>query len=139
MPKAKNFEQGYKKYTNKAKEYFQNKKKSENLLNEAVSKANQKKGRLEEVWKKLQLLLEMFRSWIKGEYKEIPKGSIMMIIATILYFVTPIDLIPDFIVGLGFFDDAAVIGFAIKQISDDIDRYITWKNNQKSIEQDKKQ
>ncbi|WP_058308960.1 YkvA family protein [Gracilibacillus massiliensis] len=136
MPKAKNYEQGYKKYTSKAKEYFQNKKKSENLLNEAVNKANQKKGRLEEVWEKLQLLLEMFRSWIKGEYKEIPKGSIIMIIATILYFVSPIDLIPDFIVGLGFFDDAAVIGFAIKQISEDIDRYINWKNSKKFIEQD---
>ncbi|MEH7356902.1 DUF1232 domain-containing protein, partial [Neobacillus drentensis] len=66
---------------------------------------------------------------IKGEYREIPKGSIIMIIATIIYFVSPVDFIPDFIVGLGLFDDAAVIGFAIKQISSDLEKFKDWKLN----------
>lgn len=34
---------------------------------------------------------------MKGEYKDIPKGSIIMIIAGILYVVSPVDLVPDFI------------------------------------------
>ncbi|GAE92065.1 hypothetical protein JCM21714_1045 [Gracilibacillus boraciitolerans JCM 21714] len=135
MSKAKNYEHGYKKYTSKAKEYFRDRRKSENLLNEAVDKANNKKGRLAEVWEKLQLLLEVFRAWIKGEYKEIPKGSIIMIIATILYFVSPIDLVPDFLVGLGFFDDAAVIGFAIRQVSSDLDKFKAWKNAEQESEE----
>ncbi len=131
MPTTKQYEHGYKKYTSKANEYFRNKKKSENLLNEAMKKANDKKGRLEEFWEKLQLLLEVFQAWIKGEYKEIPKGSIILIIAAVLYFVSPIDLVPDFIVGLGFFDDAAVIGFTLKQISEDLERFKAWKTSRK--------
>ncbi|KAB8137553.1 DUF1232 domain-containing protein [Gracilibacillus oryzae] len=127
MAKAENYQHGYKKYLSKAKEYFQNKEKSGELLSEATIKADSKQGRLEQTWDKLQLLFEVFQAWIKGEYKEIPKGSIITIIATIIYFVAPIDMVPDFILGLGFFDDAAVIGFAIKQISKDLEKFKEWK------------
>ncbi|WHY75433.1 YkvA family protein [Neobacillus sp. WH10] len=127
MPNTKDYEKGYKKYESKAKEYMDDKEKAVNLLNSAKKKANEKKRKLGEVWEKLQLLFEIFNAWKKGEYKEIPTGSIIMIIATIIYFVSPIDFIPDFIVGLGLIDDAAVIGFTIKQISRDLEKYKYWK------------
>ncbi|WP_075981264.1 YkvA family protein [Bacillus massilinigeriensis] len=132
MKDKENFEQGYKKYESKAKEYMDDKEKADDLLKKAMGKAKDKKSALGEVWEKLQLLFEIFRAWIKGEYKEIPKGSIIMIIATIIYFVSPVDLVPDFIAGLGLLDDAAVIGFAIKQISGDLEKFKVWKetNNQ---------
>ncbi|MFC4402626.1 YkvA family protein [Gracilibacillus xinjiangensis] len=133
MVTDKNYEQGYKKYVTKAKEYLENKTKSEALLKEATEKANNKSGRLEEVWDRLQLLFEVFRAWIKGDYVEIPKGSIIMIIATVIYFVTPIDLVPDFLLGLGFLDDAAVIGFTLKQISNDLDKFKEWKKSRLNI------
>ncbi|UOQ49966.1 YkvA family protein [Gracilibacillus caseinilyticus] len=123
------YKYGYKKYISKARSYFQDKEKSKQLLKEAEIKANDKKGKLEEVWDKLQLLFEALRAWIKEEYKEIPKGSIVMIIAAIIYFVTPIDIVPDFLVGLGLFDDAAVLGFVIKQVSEDLDRFKVWQEN----------
>ncbi|SER27287.1 Uncharacterized membrane protein YkvA, DUF1232 family [Gracilibacillus ureilyticus] len=129
MVTAKNYKYGYRKYLSRAKEYIADKKKSGTLLKEAAEKAESKQGMLGEVWEKLQLLFEVFRAWIKGEYKEIPKASIIMIVATIIYFVTPIDLVPDFIAGLGFFDDAAVIGFVIKQISKDLDTFKDWKES----------
>jgi len=129
MPNKKDYEKGYKKYESKAKEYIDNKEKAEDLLNNAMKKAKEKKGIFGEVWEKFQLLFELSKAWIKGEYREIPKGSIIMIIATIIYFVSPVDFIPDFIVGLGLFDDAAVIGFAIKQISSDLEKFKDWKLN----------
>ncbi|WP_077212977.1 YkvA family protein [Bacillus dakarensis] len=131
MNDSKEYEQGYKKYESKAIEYMEDKEKAEGLLKNAISKANEKKGKLGEAWEKLQLLFEVLRAWIKGEYKEIPKGSIIMIIATIIYFISPVDLVPDFIAGLGLIDDAAVIGFAIKQISNDLEKFKIWKNNHK--------
>lgn len=129
MPNTKDYEKGYKKYESKAKVYIDDKEKAVDLLNSAKKKANEKKRKLGEVWEKLQLLFEIFSAWKKGEYKEIPKGSIIMIIATIIYFVSPVDFIPDFIVGLGLIDDAAVIGFAIKQISSDLEKFKDWKLN----------
>ena len=120
----------YKKYIDSAKTYLNNTKKSNELLDEATTKSNTNKNALEEVWDNLQLLITMFRSWVKGDYKEIPKKSIISIIAAIIYFVSPIDFIPDFIVGLGFADDAAIIGFTIKQITEDLEKFKLWQAKQ---------
>lgn len=132
MPNKEDYEKGSKKYEDEAEEYLDDKEKSQSLLKKAVEKARENEGALGEALKKLELLIEMFRAWIKGDYREIPKRSIVMIIAAIIYFVSPIDLIPDFIVGLGFFDDAAVIGYTIRQISSDIDKFEEWKESQAS-------
>jgi len=126
------YEQGYKEYETQAEEYLHDKGKAEGLLNQAIAKATTKKGALDDVWERLQLLFEAFRSWIKGDYKSIPTRSIITIIATILYFVNPLDLIPDFIVGLGLVDDAAVIAFAMKQINNDLDSFKEWKEKQQN-------
>jgi uncharacterized membrane protein YkvA (DUF1232 family) len=40
-----------------------------------------------------------------------------VLVAALAYFVSPIDLIPDFIVGIGFTDDAAVLAMAIGLVS----------------------
>lgn len=127
MKEKQNYEKGYKLFESKANEYMNDKKKAKDLLHQALNKANEKKSTLGEVWEKLQLLFELFHSWIKGDYKEIPKRSIIMIIATIIYFVVPTDAIPDFIVGLGLIDDVAVISFALQQISGDIEKFKVWK------------
>ncbi|WP_462411679.1 YkvA family protein [Neobacillus sp. Marseille-QA0830] len=127
MAKDSQFEDGYKKYESKASEYLNDKEKADGLLKEAIQKANQKKGALSNVWEKLQLLFEVLRAWIKGDYKEIPTRSIVMIIAGILYFVSPVDLVPDFIAGLGLVDDATVIGFILKQITKDLEKFKLWK------------
>jgi len=43
-----------------------------------------------------------------------------VLLAALAYFVLPFDLIPDFIVGLGFTDDAAVLALAIAMVSGSI-------------------
>lgn len=121
------YKEGYKKYESKAREYFNDKEKVKGLFNEATQKAETDKDALDEIIEKLQLLLEVLQAWYKGTYKEIPKKSIIMIIAAIIYFVSPVDLIPDFIVGAGYIDDAAVIAFAIKQIAEDLEKFKLWK------------
>lgn len=124
-----NFEEGYKKYESKAHEYFNDKEKAEGLLNKAKQKAEKNEVPLKEIVEKLQLLFEVLQAWYKGTYKEMPKGSIIMIIASIIYFVSPIDLIPDFIPVIGYIDDAAVIAFAIKQVTADLDKFKVWKES----------
>ena len=120
----------YKKYLDKAKTYLNNTTKSTELLDEATTKSNKNKNALEEVWDQLQLLISMFRAWVKGDYKEIPTKTIITIIAAIIYFVSPIDFIPDILVGLGFADDAAIIGFTIKQITNDLEKFKIWQAKQ---------
>ena len=49
------------------------------------------------------------------------------IVVSLVYFLTPIDLIPDAVPGIGQLDDAAVILFAVKAAHNDIADYKKWK------------
>jgi uncharacterized membrane protein YkvA (DUF1232 family) len=137
MKKEKLGKRGYKKYESKAKKYLNDNDKTSQLLSDARKKAGKKKGVLDAIWDKVQLLFNLLDDWVKGRYKVVPKKSIAMIIVAIVYFVFPIDLIPDFLLGLGFIDDVAVLGFVISQISKDIEKYRVWKL-EKDIEPSKK-
>jgi len=127
-----NFDNIKEKLGRKAKEYSKDKKKAKKLLDEAVKKAN-KKGPLEEIWENVQLLFGLIRDWISGDYKDIPVGSIIVIIIGLLYFVSPVDIIPDFLPG-GLVDDALVLGLVIKQVKSDLDKYKDWLDEDKSYE-----
>jgi uncharacterized membrane protein YkvA (DUF1232 family) len=123
MKNEKLGKRGYKKYNSKATDYLNDKDKASKLLDDARKKADKKKGPLSGIWEKVQLFFSIFDDWIKGRYKTIPTKSIIMIIVAITYFVFPLDLLPDFIIGLGFIDDIAVLGFVINQINNDLDEY----------------
>lgn len=114
-------------YKTIANEYLKDKKKSLGLLNVALQKATTHRSALGETWEKLQLLFGVLRDWINGNYKEMPKRSLLMIILGIVYFVSPIDGIFDYIPFAGLVDDAAVAGFVISQVSVDLERYKLWK------------
>ncbi|AFQ44114.1 YkvA family protein [Desulfosporosinus meridiei] len=111
----------------KALEYIKDKDKSMGLLNEAIQKASAQRNRLGEVWEKLHLLFGVFRDWLNGSYKELPKRSLFMIVLGIVYFVSPIDGVFDYIPFGGLIDDAAVAGFVISQVSADLEKYKLWK------------
>lgn len=123
---------GFRPYEEKAKKYLNDKQKSLDLLNTALSKANTNRGALGETWEKFQLLFGVFKDWINGSYKEMPTRSLLMIVLGIVYFVSPIDGIFDYIPFAGLVDDAAVAGFVISQVGTDLERYKLWKNRAES-------
>jgi uncharacterized membrane protein YkvA (DUF1232 family) len=127
--KDKDLEKEQELYEGKARNYL-DPEKAEALLQKAIRKANDKKGSLGEVWEKLQLFFELIKAYFKGEYRNVSKGTILTILGAIIYFVSPIDMVPDFIVGLGILDDAAVIGFAIKKISVELEDFQRWKQEE---------
>lgn len=69
----------------------------------------------------------MVNSFIRGDYKEIPVGIITAIIGVLIYFVSPIDAIPDFIPGVGLLDDAAVTSGSLYLVKNDLDEYMHWR------------
>jgi hypothetical protein len=44
-----------------------------------------------------------------------------------LYFLTPIDVIPDFIVGMGYLDDAAVIAWVMNTVKSVLNEFLKWE------------
>ncbi len=113
-----------------AEEYASDKEKTGYLLDEALKKAKRHKGILAKCWDNLMTLIRLVRSYFKGEYKDVPLETIIWAIVAIIYFVTPFDLIPDFLPGIGYLDDAAVIGLVIASISNDLKNFREWERNE---------
>lgn len=128
------FEKEYKEnyydtFEEKAEKIISNTEKTSKLINDAMEKVNKiSKGPVEEVWGSLIIFFNLITDWLKGNYKNVPLGSLIMILASIIYFLTPFDIIPDFIVGLGYIDDMAVISYTFRQLQTDIDKYLVWKS-----------
>lgn len=84
-------------------------------------------ARFQTVRDELGLLVAMLRAWVSGDYRNIATSSIVAIVAALLYFVVPFDLVPDFIAGIGLLDDAAVIAYVIGLVRDEIADFEKWR------------
>lgn len=121
---------GFDSARQKAEEFARDKETAGYLLDEAAKKAERNKRVLDEIWADLQALLRMIRAWLDGRYRTMPWQSVVFAIACVVYFVNPFDIIPDFIPGAGFLDDATVLGFVIKSIKQDIEQFLSWEKTQ---------
>jgi uncharacterized membrane protein YkvA (DUF1232 family) len=124
---------GMKMFKGKAFEYLKDRKKAMGLLKEATKRTKSEQGRIESFKNQLLLLIDVFQDWISGNYRHISYKTISTVVIGILYFVVPTDVIPDFLLGAGLVDDAAILAFIFKQIGNDLDLYKEWKNNQDTI------
>lgn len=79
------------------------------------------------------LLISLVRSYIKKEYTDIPIGSIIAIVSALLYFISPIDVIPDSIPALGYFDDAAVVAVCWNLVESDVNEYLKWREEHQKV------
>jgi len=109
---------------------LEDKEEARKKMDEAFSKASENKGDLEEVWDYIELFFSISKDYINGTYREVPQGSIVAITGALLYLLSPIDLISDYIPVVGLIDDAFVIGLVFKQVKADLDKYEIWKNAQ---------
>jgi uncharacterized membrane protein YkvA (DUF1232 family) len=110
-----------------AQSLINNKEKTLIKIHEGSKKAFKNKSSLSAIWDNLQLFFSIAKDYSTGNYTSIPKGSIIAIVAGLLYFVSPIDFIPDFIAGLGFIDDAYILTMVYRQVAKDLEKYKIWK------------
>ncbi|MCR5313382.1 MAG: DUF1232 domain-containing protein [Bacteroidaceae bacterium] len=68
------------------------------------------------------------RDIVTGKYKDYNPANLLLVVAALIYLVTPTDVIPDFL-PVGFVDDVSVIGWVITQVSDEIKHYMDYKSN----------
>lgn len=72
-------------------------------------------------------LLRFLKAWVTRDYVRMPWRSLLYAVAALIYFVNPIDLVPDALLGLGFVDDVAVVTAVITAIRNDLKRFIAWE------------
>jgi uncharacterized membrane protein YkvA (DUF1232 family) len=81
------------------------------------------------VKEKFFTLGRMLRAYSQGEYRAIPWKSLLLIVAALVYFINPIDIIPDVMPVVGFSDDFAVLYMVYKSVGDDIEKFLLWEKS----------
>lgn len=122
----------FRRATGKAGRYARNSSKLFTLAQQVFSKTNRvggATGTFALLRKQAGLLGRMVQAYAKGDYKALPWKSLLLTVAVLLYFVSPIDLIPDFLPLLGFTDDIALVLWLFKTLSGDIAKFEDWENS----------
>lgn len=83
---------------------------------------------LEAVWDDLQTIMRLLVAWAEDSYRRVPWTPLVLMAAALLYFVLPVDVIPDFLAGIGFVDDVAVISSVVQSVRDELDRFRDWED-----------
>lgn len=81
-------------------------------------------------WQDLRLMVSLLNDYRKGNYKLVPWKVIAAIVAALVYFVSPVDVVPDFLPLAGYLDDALVIKLALDLARADLARYSQWRARQ---------
>ena len=118
---------GIKLFLSAAKKMLKNTPRLLKLLKEGQVKLESNSEQLTEVKDSLGKLITMIRFSVQGKYK-LPLRTLVSTISGLIYFVNPIDFIPDFILGAGFVDDIAVIIFLLNLIKKDLADFVSWHN-----------
>jgi len=90
-----------------------------------------KLGLLARLFQNLKLLLPLVKDYWKGAYRDVSAKSLIIFAAAILYIISPIDLIPDYIIGLGQIDDLAILSLSLYFLERDLLKYKEWKDRQR--------
>ena len=74
-----------------------------------------------------KVFIRMVKAYANGSYRAMPLKSLVIVVAALLYFVMPLDLIADFIPITGYIDDFAVILWVYKHLQSEIDAFVAWE------------
>ncbi|MDW3211504.1 MAG: YkvA family protein [Reichenbachiella sp.] len=126
MSKKENF----KKYQKKAEEVLKDNKRVQSLLGstrEKLTEVLENNDRLKEFSEKVYVMIRMVKAQLSGEYREFPWRTLAMIVGALIYFITPLDLIPDVIPILGLTDDISIVYWIYKSVQEDIEKFEEWE------------
>ena len=110
-----------------AEDLAENPSKLRAVIRRAQAQLREDRSRLGSLRADVPRLVRLGSAITRGQYRQLPWKSLLFLAAGLLYFVTPADLIPDFILGTGFLDDAVVVAYIMKAIRDDLARFEDWE------------
>ena len=118
----------FRRATSDAEAYAGDPKRLRKLVEDAVGKINiTPRGPFAETWPYLMAMIRLIRDYQRAEYRDISESNLLTVIAAILYFVSPFDVIPDWVPVLGHIDDAFVVSLALKSVRLDLDTFMAWE------------
>ena len=101
--------------------FIMSKMMNENDNNENGGKSE--KGLMKTFFGEIKLYFRMLSDVFTCKYTKMPMGSLVAGLGSLLYVISPVDLIPDFIPVLGILEDIVVLGLCMKFARYDIQEY----------------
>ena len=127
-------ESSIKEYISKAKKIINDDEKLKKLIEDVLKKLKEissDKKTSSKLNDSLRLFIRIINAYTSKEYTYVPWKTICLIVAGLIYFIYPVDLIPDFIPGSGLIDDVALIAWIYESIQDDIEKFLEWEKSLK--------
>ncbi len=75
------------------------------------------------------VLGRLIKAYALGQYREIPWKTLLLIVAAVLYFVNPLDLVPDIVPLTGLTDDFAILVWVYGSVSNETEKFLLWEKN----------
>lgn len=109
------------KFFSKAEGYMKKPDKMKGLL-AAATLYSTKRG-LAGVRDDVVLLISFINDTFRGKYRIVNRTSILLAVAAVIYVVSPMDFVPDFILALGLLDDVAIVCWAVNVLGKELAEY----------------
>jgi len=75
------------------------------------------------------IFIRMVKAHFNGEHK-ISFSTLGLIVLALVYFLSPIDFIPDFLGFFGFADDLSVVLAVYAKVKDEVEGFLEWERTQ---------
>jgi uncharacterized membrane protein YkvA (DUF1232 family) len=97
------------------------------LIRDAYDHLTANAGALTAVRDDARTALRLLVAWAQRSYRQVSGGALVVLVAALLYFIAPVDLLPDALGTLGFVDDVAVIQSAVQTVHAELERFREWE------------
>lgn len=126
------FEEIKNEFNEKAGSFYNDNEKLGELINEFKEKIKDSKV-FDTIGEDLKLTLDMLTDWMNGDYKDISKDSVTIIVIGLLYILSPMSIIPK-IIPIKYLDDIFVLMYVIKRIKDELETYKEWREEKGTLD-----
>ncbi len=108
--------------------YARNSRSLYQLIQEAIAKSGGLSGNnIAAFREQLGIVTRLLKAYASGEYRQLPWKTLIRVIAVLIYFVSPIDILPDFLPIVGLTDDIALMFWLFSGMKDDIEKFRQWE------------
>jgi uncharacterized membrane protein YkvA (DUF1232 family) len=100
------------------------------VLNEVANKLASKESgdnKFKQLFSVAYTVVRLVRNYVSGSYRQVETGTIVSALGVLLYTLSPVDLVPDFIPVVGFLDDLALLSWFVEKFQGEIVRFREWE------------
>ncbi len=101
------------------------------LKDKALIKVQSGGNKFKDGYSTVTHFVKMIHDFFKNDFL-LEKKELLLMLAGLVYFISPIDIVPDFIPFVGLLDDFAVLAFIAKRLSGTMDNYEEYVNEDKT-------